>query len=93
MGIAALSFGGSSLTPRGRYLPGAEQLSFVHSDKDHFGLDDLVTMKMPNPLGEPGHPEYYKTETAFMANSRRINFLTRNLVHALVHLLVDMFQF
>ena len=63
------------------------------SDTDHFGLDDLFTMKMPNPLGGPGHPEYYKTETAFMALSRRINFLTRNLVHALVHLLVDIFQF
>ncbi len=60
---------------------------------DHFGLDDLFTMKMPNPLGEPGHPDYCKTETAFMALSRRMNFLTRNLVHALVQLLVVIFQF
>jgi hypothetical protein len=28
------------------------------SDTDHFGLGDLFTMKMPNPLGEPGNPEY-----------------------------------
>ncbi len=63
------------------------------SDTDHFGLVDLFIMKMPNPLGEPGHPEYYKTGTALMALSGRINLLTRNLVHALVHLLVDIFQF
>ncbi len=49
--------------------------------------------KMPKPLGEPGHPEYYKTETAFMALSRIINLLARNLFHALEHLLVDIFQF